>query len=291
MVHAQSNTRGRLFVVATPIGNLQDITLRSLQCLDQVSVVVCEHIQRTQLLFEHHNLIHTNKTFVKLANGREDAPTQRILEILASGIDVALVSDAGTPLVSDPGFPLVRESHQQNIAVIPLPGASALTALVSACPIPLSSFQFVGFVSVNQRRFRSKLEQIVDTPQASIFYVSPRDFDKVLTHLCDAGCGDRRVFVGREISKLYETFWFDRCSDLLAQPPDLMPRKGEFTCVLEGHATATLAKNTELLLNELLGTDLSVKTISDIVASVTGVKRREVYERIQAIKLTSDRVN
>ena len=273
-----------LYVVATPIGNRDDITLRALKILSKVGYVVCEHIPRTRTLLQFHDVDLSKTKFIRLTDGNESHPTRRVLKILESGMDVALVSDAGTPLLSDPGFPLVREAQASGIAVTPIPGSSALTAIASVCPIPLNVFRFIGFISSNRRNYESKIREVIEHTVPTVFYVSPRDFQIVLARLVESGGADRKIFIGREITKLHESFWFDRCANIGTQLDETERQRGEFTCVIEGDQSARSVVSIEELISRLIDADLRDTTIAKIVGKVSDMKRNDIYERIQSHK-------
>lgn len=283
--------RGCLYVVATPIGNRHDITLRALEILSKVGYVICEHVPRTRTFLQFHDVDLSNTKFIKLTDGKESQPTRRVLKILDSGEDVALVSDAGTPLVSDPGFPLVREAQAKHITVTPIPGSSALTAIASVCPIPLNVFRFVGFISTNRRNYEKKIRDVLEQSVPTVFYVSPRDIQGVLARIVDSGGADRQIFVGREITKLHESFWFDRCAAIGTQLDETESERGEFTCVIEGDQSARSAVSIEELIERLLDAELRDTTIAKIVRKVSDMKRKDIYERIQSHKVRKSGVD
>lgn len=283
--------RGSLYVVATPIGNRHDITLRALKILNKVGYVVCEHIPRTRTLLQFHDVDLSKTKFIKITDGNESQPTRRVLKILDSGADVALVSDAGTPLLSDPGFPLVREARASHITVTPIPGSSALTAIASVCPIPLNVFRFIGFISSNRRNYETKLREVIEQSVPTVFYVSPRDFQVVLARIVESGGADRNMFVGREITKLHESFWFDRCANIGTQLDETERQRGEFTCVIEGNQSARSVVSIEELVSRLIEADLRDTTIAKIVGKVSDMKRNDIYERIQSHKVRKSGVD
>lgn len=276
--------RGSLYVVATPIGNRQDITLRALEVLNTIDYVVCEHVSRTRSLLKFHGVNSSGTTFIKLTDGNESQPTQRVLKILDSGVEVALLSDAGTPLLSDPGFPLVREAHTRRINVIPIPGSSALTAISSVCPIPLNVFRFMGFINSNRRNYRARIQEVLEESVPTIFYVSPHDFRRVLSELVESGGGDRKLFVGREITKLHEAFLFDTCENILTETSATQDQRGEFTCVLEGNQSTRSEVLVDELITQLIDGGVRDTTIAKIVSKFSELKRNDIYARIQSQK-------
>ena len=272
-------------MVATPIGNLQDISLRALDVLNTTTYLVCEHVDRTRSLLAGHDVVHAQKTFIKLADGRESKPTSRILSILEGGLDVALVSDAGTPLVSDPGFPLVREATQRGIHVSPVPGASAITAMMSVCPIPLHTFRFIGFLDPKRKNSDEAFQSTLDRNEPTMFYVSPHDIETVLRLLIDRNVGTRRMFLGREITKLHESLLIGTCAEVLQVLKESDAVRGEFTCVLEGK-DSTVDKNPEFLIRDLVEVKLSTVDIVKIVSRYSSLNRNAIYKLVQQYKLS-----
>ena len=193
-------TGGTLFVVATPLGNLDDLTFRSVKCLKEVDLIACEDTRRTSKLLHH---LGVKKPLISCFEHNEVARIDELLGRIERGSDIALVSDAGTPTISDPGFALVRAAHQRGIKVSPIPGPSALVAALSASGLPTDEFLFAGFLPRTASARRTRLEELKGARGTLIFYESPH---RVVDSLRDmiTVLGDREGFLGREVTKVHE---------------------------------------------------------------------------------------
>lgn len=194
------NMVGSLYIVATPIGNLEDITFRAIRILKEVSLIAAEDTRHTRKLLTHFD-IHTPLT--SFFQGNEKNKAASIIEKVLSGHDVALVSDAGTPCISDPGYPLLRAAIEAGVRVVPVPGASAILAAVCAAGLPTDRFTFVGFLPDKPGKRRRALEEIKNIPHTLIFYVSPWKAIAVIGD-CLEVLGDRNACLCRELTKLHE---------------------------------------------------------------------------------------
>jgi 16S rRNA (cytidine1402-2'-O)-methyltransferase len=221
---------GTLFVVATPLGNLEDVSLRALRVLREVGLVACEDTRRTGALLRAHGIAARTTSFFE---HNERWKGERILEALRSGTDIALVSDAGTPAISDPGFRLVRDARREGLPVIPVPGASAAITALSVSGLPTDRFLFVGFLPPRPEARRRELAALAPNAETLVFYESPR---RVLAALDDmlAALGDRDAFLCREATKLHEEYRAGRLSELrqaLGARPEV---RGEVVLVVGG---------------------------------------------------------
>jgi len=216
---------GILYVVATPIGNLEDVTLRALRILRDVSLIAAEDTRRTSKLLQHYS-ISTPTT--SLHEHNEHMKTPRLVQRLQLGESIALVSDAGTPAVSDPGARLVAAAHVKGVVVQPVPGPSAVTAIVSAAGIESNGFTFVGFPPNRSTSRKTWLRRLANHEFALVMYEAPH---RVLATLSDiqSQMGERRVAIGREVTKIHETLAVRPISKWLVNPP---PPQGEFTLVV-----------------------------------------------------------
>jgi 16S rRNA (cytidine1402-2'-O)-methyltransferase len=220
---------GMLYVVATPIGNLEDITLRALRVLQEVDLIATEDTRRTRILLGHYQ-IDTPLTSFHDHNEVHKAPT--LLRRLQEGISIALVSEAGTPLISDPGYRLVQLALAHGITVIPIPGPSAVVAAIVVAGLPTDRFIFEGFLPKKPGKRRKRLEGLRDELRTLIFYESPRRVYEVLGDM-QALWGDRRVVVARELTKKFEEILRGRITEVRAQLEE-HPPQGEVTVVVEG---------------------------------------------------------
>jgi len=221
--------KGRLFVVSTPIGNLEDITLRALKILKEVEIIACEDTRQTIKLL---NAFGLKKRLLSYFHPKESQKLPEILAYLNSGQDVALVSDAGTPGISDPGFPLIREALNQGIQIIPIPGPSALTAALSASGLPTHRIIFVGFPPAKRGSLKNFLSKLSEEEGTMVFFVPMRrvcEFIKVAQEVF----GPRNAVLAREITKVHEEFIRARLDTLLdGLTPDKI--RGEATLLIQG---------------------------------------------------------
>ncbi len=220
---------GRLYVVGTPIGNLEDITLRALRVLGQVEAIACEDTRQTVKLMNRFGL---KKPLISYFHPREGRRIPEIIRLLGEGRDVALVSDAGTPGVSDPGFPLIREALKKGVTVVPVPGPSAVTAALSAAGLPTHRFLFLGFPPPKRTALGKLLESRAGEDATLVFYLPTRRLAEFLEAVIRA-LGDRRVVVARELTKVHEEFLRGTASELLASI-GARTLKGEATVLVEG---------------------------------------------------------
>lgn len=265
-----------LFVVATPIGNLSDITLRALTLLAAADVIACEDTRVTGRLLKAHG-IRTPMQPYHEHNAERVRP--RLIERMKSGDTVALVADAGTPLVSDPGFKLVRAATTSGIAVSTAPGPSAALAALAVAGLPTDRFLFAGFLPAKQAARRRALRELAAVPATLVFYESPRRLAAALADMV-AVLGDREAAVARELTKLHEEVRRDGLAGLAtAYGAEGAPR-GEIVVVVGPPAVAPApgAADVDTLLHRALAT-MSVRDAATTVAAETGLPRREVYAR------------
>jgi 16S rRNA (cytidine1402-2'-O)-methyltransferase len=268
---------GTLYLVSTPIGNLEDITLRALRILrDEAAVVACEDTRQTRKLLEHFEI---RKPLVSYHDHNETTRTPDLAARLMAGESVALVSDAGTPLVSDPGYRLVEAAIERGIRVVPVPGVSAVLAALSASGLPTGEFRFSGFLPNKSGLRRRFLEEIKNERATLVVYDSPHRILDSLEEI-DSALGERQIVVARELTKLHEEFLRGTAREIL---DDLRARpsiKGEITLVIapaeENKATGNPI--TEVVKLEAAGLDRmdAIKT----VARQFGIGKRELYRKI-----------
>src|SRR5262252_8809607 len=199
-----------LYIVATPIGNLEDITLRALRVLREVDLVACEDTRRTRKLLSHYQI---SKPMVSYHEHNERDRTAELISKLESGLNIALVSDAGTPLVSDPGFHIVREAIDKQIHVIPVPGPSAAITAMSASGLPSNDFTFIGFLPSRGSARRARLKELSLLETTLILYEAPHRIQQTIKDSCEI-LGDRECVLAREITKLHEEFVRGRLSEM-----------------------------------------------------------------------------
>jgi 16S rRNA (cytidine1402-2'-O)-methyltransferase len=265
---------GRLYIVPTPIGNLEDITLRALRVLKEVDLIAAEDTRHTRHLLNHFG-IATPLTSYHEHNEREKAAP--LVERIKHGTNIALVSDAGTPAIADPGFRLVAAAVAAGIEIVPLPGASALATVLSACGLPTDRFLFEGFLPAKKSERRARLVALGEQTATLVFYEAPHRLRETLDDLRQS-LGDRELVVAREVSKVYEEFLRGKISQIAAE---LAGRevKGEITLVVHG-ATGEAEVSHELLkaeIRRLTDEKLGVKEIAEMLGERFSVSKREVY--------------
>ena len=272
---------GTLFVVATPIGNLDDLPPRARQTLAAVDLIAAEDTRRTRGLLSHFGL---KSRLFALHEHNEREVTDRLVKTLQEGESVALVSDAGTPLVSDPGYRLVQAAHRAGITVSPVPGASAVTAALSVAGLPTDRFSFEGFLPAKRTARRSALDKLAGETRTMVFYESVHRLTVTLADLVAIFGAERPAFLGRELTKLHEQCVHASLGELqrLADD-DEIPHKGEFVIVVGGSAdAATSSLETDRLLMELAAL-LPAREVARVVARATGGKRNALYQRLLSL--------
>ncbi|HWN98271.1 MAG TPA: 16S rRNA (cytidine(1402)-2'-O)-methyltransferase [Blastocatellia bacterium] len=193
---------GTLYIVATPIGNLEDITLRALRILNEVDLIACEDTRHSRKLLSHYQI---SKPLISYHQHNELERTVELVARLEAGENIALVSDAGTPLVSDPGLRIVQEAIERGIRVVSIPGASAIIAAIASAGLPMDQFTFAGFLPSKQTARRAKLTELGALPMTTVFYEAPHRIKQALADAREV-LGERRVVVARELTKIHEEF-------------------------------------------------------------------------------------
>ena len=273
---------GTLYLVATPIGNLADITQRAISVLDKVDVIAAEDTRHSQRLLSHLG-IKTKLTAYHEHN--EDRVTPKLLDELESGKSIALISDAGTPLISDPGYRLVTQAHDRQIAMVPVPGVCAAIAALSVAGLATDSFSFEGFPPAKQGARLHFFEQFVETRKTIIFYVSCHRIIETLKDMRTVFGFQRRVGFAREITKTFETIKRMELSSLIEfVEGDENQRKGEIVLVVEGNLAASEdAAQIDHYLSILLE-ELPVKQSVGLVVKLTGENKNDIYKRAIELK-------
>ena len=265
---------GRLYVVATPIGNLSDMTTRAVEVLRTVRVVACEDSRRGRALLARFGA--APEVVMSLHDHNEESASAAALAHLRDGRAVALIADAGTPLVSDPGFELVRSAWRAGIGVTPIPGASAVTAAVAASPIPVERFLFEGFLPAKPTARRAALTRLLRSEVAVVFFEAPHRFHATLAALADLGARARHLLVCRELTKRYETIRFATVAEHLE---DGTIWRGELCCLLDPAAEAA-ASDADVVLTTLAA-ELPAAQAARLAAKITGASRASLYRRLQ----------
>ena len=262
---------GVLYIVATPIGHLGDLTRRAEDVLKQVQIVAAEDTRRTRVLLDH--IDHHVPELLSLHEHNEASMAQRLVKRLLEGSDVALVSDAGTPLVNDPGFLLVVAAHQAGITTVPIPGACSITAALSVCPLPTQPFRYVGFLPSKATARRQRLAEYLAGSDAIVFLEAPH---RIIATVTDIGAlSSRRMMLARELTKRFETILVGTAAEVRLALGD--QPKGEFTCVIEAAESAVVTYNEQKLLIALLA-ELPPSKAAKVAANVCGAKKSAMYE-------------
>lgn len=275
--------------MATPIGNLEDISQRALRILREVDLIACEDTRHTSKLL-HHFGIETKTISYHEHNERERA--EELCSVLESGESVALVSDAGTPLISDPGFRLVNAAIEKGISVVPIPGAAAVVTALAASGLPTDQFYFAGFLPARANARRAKLEELAAIPATLIFYEAPHRISATLRDAMDV-LGNRETVIARELTKLHEEFARGRLSELaeaFSQPEKV---RGEIVLMISGESanrestTKPAASSSQKLaarIDELVREGIESKTALKQAARELGLKRDEAYRLMEVQK-------
>ncbi len=270
---------GVLYVVATPIGNLRDITARALDTLKRVARIAAEDTRHSRKLLAHYGI---DTPLIALHEHNERVVTETLLKELHSGADLALISDAGTPLISDPGFYLVRAVRQAGMDIIPVPGPSACIAALSASGLPTDRFVFEGFLPARQHARRQRLEALRSEPRTLVFYESSHRIVDCLADMVEILGAGRAVVIARELTKTFETIKAGSLSELVAWLlGDSQQQRGEFVIMVHGEqpaADVAMDPEAERVL-ELLMQELPLKRAAALASKITGLAKNRCYER------------
>lgn len=268
---------GTLYVVATPIGNLEDITLRAIKVLQSVDLIAAEDTRHTLKLLNH---LKISKPLISYHRHNEEIKTDKLVEKLLEGQNIALVSDAGTPGICDPGEVVIKKCIEENIAVVPIPGACAMINALIASGIDTKEFTFLGFLPLNKKLRKEKLEEIKKSQRTTIVYEAPHKLKATLKDLADI-LEDRQIVLARELTKIHEEFIRGNISDIIERAEEL---KGEMILVIEGNKTLQVKNNFESLsleehYNLYESQGLNKKEIIKMIAKDKGVNKNEIYQK------------
>lgn len=273
---------GKLFIVATPIGNLEDLTPRARQMLAEVDLIAAEDTRRTGRLLSH---IGVKSRLMAFHDHNEEKSVGKIIKMLQDGQSIALVSDAGTPLVSDPGYRLVSAAHDNNIGVSPIPGASAAVAALSVAGLATDRFCFEGFGPSKKDARREWLRARATETRTMVFYESVHRIADCLADMVEVFGVDRPAFIGRELTKMHEQCVRKSLASLQAMVADgSIVSKGEFVIVVAGaDEQPGSSLDTDRLLLELAD-HLPAKDAAKIAARISGEKKNQLYDRLLQLK-------
>jgi 16S rRNA (cytidine1402-2'-O)-methyltransferase len=276
--------KGSLYIVATPIGNMGDMTERALKTLTEVDVIAVEDTRRSGQLLRNFE-ISTPMTSVHEHNERQICAS--LLERIDNGENIALISDAGTPLLSDPGYFLVNQARERNLTVVPIPGVSAVITALSVAGLPTDRFVFEGFLPAKSTARQQKLEKLKDENRTVIFYEAPHRIVEMLKDCQLVFGGQRKVVLARELTKTFETVHGDVLDELIPWvEADENQRKGEFVVLVHGAEARDetgIDAESELILLILLK-DLPVKQAAALAANITGLKKNALYQHALALR-------
>ncbi|MBX9961594.1 MAG: 16S rRNA (cytidine(1402)-2'-O)-methyltransferase [Burkholderiales bacterium] len=271
-------------MVATPIGNLRDVTLRALDVLRSVDVVAAEDTRHTRLLLDHHGI---DAKLVAAHEHNERSAARQVADWLRAGKSVALVTDAGTPGVSDPGAVLVREVREAGLRIVPIPGPSALVTALSAAGIESTAFAFHGFLPAKREARRQELEQCVGSEVPVVFYEAPHRVRETLADMLDVFGPVRRIVLARELTKLFETIHECALGDAAAwMEADANRARGEFVLIVHGAPPAqddARAREGSRVLG-LLMEEMPASGAARLAARITGARRSELYDEALRLK-------
>ena len=270
-----------LYLVATPIGNLADITIRALQVLAAADIVACEDTRVTRVLLERYGIRRRTSAYHE---HNADRAGPKLIAELEAGRSVALASDAGTPLVSDPGHRLVEAALEAGIKVVPIPGASAVLAALAVSGLPSDAFFFAGFLAVKDGQRRTRLGELKAVPGTLVFFESPRRLAATLTAMREV-LGDREAAVCRELTKTFEEARRGTLAELAARYEDADTPKGEIVICVgpPGEAEPASAEDTDRLLLSLAA-EMGASRAAGEAARMTGAKKADLYRRLMELK-------
>ena len=269
---------GTLYIVATPIGNLADLTVRAQQVLASVDVIACEDTRHTSKLLQHLGL---RKPLLSVHEHNERERIEQVAQHLRDGQNMALVSDAGTPLISDPGYPLVQGLRQLGLKVVPVPGVSAIITALSAAGLPTDRFTFEGFLPHKAGSKREKLEAQAQEPRTLVYYEAKHRILETLQMMAEVFGPERPACVARELTKTFETFYHGTLPEILAQiSADEDQQKGEFVVMIAGNPNPAPSSEVDSdKLFRLLLAELPPKKAAAVIAELTGENKKELYQK------------
>ena len=269
---------GQINIVSTPIGNLKDITLRAIETLKSVDLILAEDTRIAKKLLNHFSI---NNTLESFNDKNEDLKNENLIKDLKEGKNIAIISDAGTPLISDPGFKLIRSAREENIKVTPVPGCTALIAGLSASGISSDKFTFLGFLPRTKIKRRKNLRQLVHKQETLIFFESVHRIGSTIADMKELFGQERKAVLCKEITKIYESFIgnnFKEITDYIKEHQDKL--KGEFTIIVEGNRELTIDLQKIDKILDILQSQISSKDAIKICSIITGYKKSTIYKRL-----------
>ena len=277
MKTGKTEKQGKLYVVATPIGNLEDITNRALATLSSVDLIAAEDTRHSRTLLQQYGI---NTEMMSLHEHNEASRIGKILGLLEEGSSVALISDAGTPLISDPGFRLVLAAHEAGIKPVPVPGPSAISTMLSVAGQPVERFCFEGFLSSKPAARRKQLHSLLSESRTMVLYESSHRIHDSLQDMRNIFGSSRCCTVGRELTKRFESLYRGTLTEVLQEmEQDINSTRGEFVVVIAGaeENPDESVENGRLIMDVLL-TELSVSQAASLAARISGARKKVLYE-------------
>ena len=280
------SSAGTLYLVGTPIGNLEDITLRAIRVLKEVDLIACEDTRQTAKLLNHYGI---DKPTISYHEHNEMTRAAELIVHLERGDNIAVVSDAGMPGISDPGYRLITLAIRHHIPIVPIPGAAAFLSALVASGLPTDSFRFGGFLPAKSGARRTAFEAIRSSPRTQIFYEAPHRIVEALRDVVNVLGPDRHVVVAREVTKLHEEFLRGSAANVLAELAQRGEVKGEITLLIgkadENAQPPAASKNVAQRVKELVGSEkLDEKSALKQAAKEFGLSRSEAYRELQRLK-------
>jgi 16S rRNA (cytidine1402-2'-O)-methyltransferase len=267
-----------LYIVATPIGNLDDITLRAIEILKTVDIIAAEDTRHSRPLLNHFGI---STRLVSYRDHNEAASTQGLMAFLQAGQSVALISDAGTPLISDPGYRLVKTAREAGVQVVPIPGASAVVAALCASGMATDRFSFQGFLPAKRVGRQRHLQSLLTDTQTLVFYEAPHRIKETLEDVAAIFGADRPVTLARELTKRFEQIWHGAASEAIAHlQSGHIPIRGEFVLLVAGidPDQASPAQYEAARIMKLLLPEMPPRRAADIASQITGENKKALYE-------------
>lgn len=281
---AEHKKKGTLYVVATPIGNLEDMSYRAIRVLKESDLIACEDTRHTAKLLQHYGI---DKTTVSYHEHNEAERAEELVAKLEQGLTIAQVSDAGTPGVSDPGYRVIKLAIERGVQVVPVPGPSALLAALAASGLPTDSFEFHGFLPAKSGHRRSLLESLRDSQNTIVVYEAPHRISETMQDIVELLGAERPVVLARELTKIHEEFVRGTAADVLARVRTQEP-KGEITLLIgksEDRAAASVKQNIASRLEEIMREKkLDQNAALKILAKEQGVSKSEAYRELQRVR-------
>ncbi len=277
------NFKGTLYIVATPVGNLEDITFRAVKTLKEVDLIAAEDTRHSKKLLLHYNI---ETKLISCHEHNEADKTAPIINYLKDGGDIALISDAGTPTISDPGYKLVTTAAREGIRIIPIPGCSAAIAGLSVSGLPTDSFLFLGFLPKKQQKLRQTLESLKPQVQTLIIYESPKRIKKLISAILNI-LSDRKACLAREITKLHEEYIRGNLSEILEKLEEKKSIKGECSLFVQGCSGQKTINRKELetvIVERLSTDDPGTSALARDISKEFNLSKKYVYETIVNIK-------